>query len=350
MRQRPTTRPDMTDHPLNELLGKLKRATTALAESQRPEPVPEDREAPLRPARPTDKKALIRRLMQGVEKRFGIHPTQRVEQKLTQIFARMDDGLLYTWMEEIDPLSGDHPEWVSLVESLTVHETYFCRDKPMLGMLEAEILPLIIADKLENRDFSLRVWSAGCSTGEETYNLAMLALTALVQAEQAVRDEQGEIQLRAPWRLDILGTDISTQVLRVAESATYADFGMGPFRELPKDQRHGFEPAAGTADHAFAAEAEYYRVKPFVSRHVRFRHHNLLAPAPPEADRDLVICRNVLIYFQESARYSVLDGLDRALLPGGALILGATDMLRMPEGYERRFGAGGPWHLKRQTL
>jgi chemotaxis protein methyltransferase CheR len=293
---------------------------------------------------PQGKAGQVHRLMLLVEERFGIHPSGPVERKLERVFENLPEDALRAWVDQLAMLPSGDSEWLSLVETLTVHETYFCRDKPMMWMLAGDVLPMLIHDKKRSGDYALKLWSAGCSTGEETYNIAMLVLQALAEMGEALEAADGEIRPNPRWRLDILGTDVSRQVVRTANSAVYADFGMGSFRDLPDSRKKFFELEADVHDRL--PGVEYFRVRQFVRRWVTFRQHNLLSGAPPETGRDLVICRNVMIYFQDEVKRQVQELFHQALRPGGVLLLGGTDVQFWPERYERRYSDGGAWYVR----
>jgi chemotaxis protein methyltransferase CheR len=233
-------------------------------------------------------------------------------------------------------LPGDHPEWLSLIEALTVHETFFHRDRAQLELL-AQILPELTLAAAKSGRHRLRLWSAGCATGEEAYTLAILALLALRDAGFADRSRDGGIVCRAPWQLDVLGTDISRLVLTQARSAVYSTEGLSAFRDLPPELQRFFPILPKSRE---TAEVELRGVLPAVRQVVRFRHFNLNARLPPEADFDVVLCRNVLIYLTAAARGEAQSVFKEALRPGGYLLLGPTDALADPAAYETRWGTG----------
>lgn len=287
----------------------------------------------------------VRRLMEGVGERFGIQPTISTERKLRDILAAIPASELCGWVSDLSRQGAEHPDWQALVESLTVHETYFYRDKPLLWMIAGDILPSIIEEKRQRGDRRLRIWSAACSTGEEAYNLVMLAFQVLTAMGEAMERPDGVVTLGAGWSIDVLGTDLSSQVIRQAQSALYCDFGLGPFRDMPPDKRHFFKREE--VDDPDIPGAHYFRVRDFVRRHARFRRYNLLGHLPPEMDFDLVLCRNVMIYFADDGKKICQNMLHGALRDGGALVMGGTDMQLFPERYERRYSDGGAWYVKK---
>lgn len=306
--------------------------------------------APAQPAAPAQAAAppatQVHRLMLLIEARFGIHPSARMEQKLAGIFGNTSEDSLKVWVDHMESLPPNDSGWFSVVETLTVHETYFCRDKPLLWMFGGDILPTLIARKKQSGQRSLRIWSAGCSTGEETYNLAMLVLIALAEAGEATTKSGQEIVPDPRWRIEILGTDVSRQVVRIATTAVYADFAMGSFRDMPDSRKVFFERVPDGELDGSLLDVPYYRVRDFVRRYVSFDHHNLLSGMSPRNDLDIVLCRNVMIYFKDDAKQRVQEVFHRSLTAGGVLLLGATDVLYQQNRYERRFGEGGAWYIK----
>ena len=185
-----------------------------------------------------------------------------------------------------------------VVEALLNNETYFFRDKPTFDQLPGEILPELAERRRDVRRLS--IWSAGCSTGQEVYSLAMLF------AEQAER-WQG-------WTIDIVGTDVSHRAIQVARSGIYSQFEVQRGLGVTQMLRHFDETPNG------------WRLRDEVRGMVRFAQGNLLtAPHPARLPFDLVLCRNVLLYFDRQVRHDAFERLSRAVLPDGFLMLGAGE-------------------------
>ncbi|WP_240357042.1 CheR family methyltransferase [Myxococcus eversor] len=193
-----------------------------------------------------------------------------------------------------------HAELEAAVESLTTHETYFFREPSQLKAFREELLPLL--EKRNARTKRLRLWSAGCSSGEEAYTLAML-----LKDERRFED----------WDVEVYGSDISRRVLSMARSAEY---GPSALRATSADLLERFFVPAGKAK---------VRVRDDVRSMVSFGHHNLLDEAGSQLvmKMDAVFCRNVMIYFDQSARRRVLRILRDRLVPGGYLLLGHSENL-----------------------
>jgi chemotaxis methyl-accepting protein methylase len=186
-----------------------------------------------------------------------------------------------------------------LVDEIAVKETTFLRDSGQLNAIDWHGL----LECAHRRGAStIRVWSAACATGEEPYTLALLAARAFGGNQPPV---------------DVLGTDISAAALAQARAGRYRERAM---RHVDRPSRQRF----------FAVDGADYVVGEQLRRHVRFERHNLVRdPIPPlgEAPFDLIVCRNVLIYFDVPTIDRVRGALGRALESGGTLVLGAADSL-----------------------
>jgi chemotaxis protein methyltransferase CheR len=201
-------------HPIERTLAILKDVMSAHAAAL--EGKPEARNAPSLPMPSDRRSALALRLMQGVERHAGLEFGPALIEKLLTLIAPMSIGVLEAWVMELEQRPPEAVEWQALSESLTVHETYFLRDQPQLSFL-ASHLPALIAEAEASGRRSLRLWSAGCATGEEAYSLAMLALDALVAAGKAV-ERVDAIEPNPPWRVEVIGCDLSAAVLDQARA------------------------------------------------------------------------------------------------------------------------------------
>lgn len=187
-----------------------------------------------------------------------------------------------------------------LIEALTIHETRFFRIPAQFEAL-AGLLPQL-AERRRRAPADrprLRLWVAACSTGEEAYSLAMAIL--------AMADPS--------WSAEILATDLSRAVLRQAQQARYATDRL---ENLPAGYREKF----------FTERAGEVEVQPHVRSLVRFEPHNLKAPCPSGV-WDLILCRNVMIYFDNAFRAELLERFHEALTPGGYLFVGEAETLHL---------------------
>ncbi|OEU75347.1 MAG: chemotaxis protein CheR [Desulfuromonadales bacterium C00003093] len=198
--------------------------------------------------------------------------------------------------------SRDCEEELSLViDLLTTNETYFFREDFQLKAFTDEILPEIIKNKRGTGDRSLRIWSAGCSSGEEPYTIAMLMLQ--------------NPELRR-WDVEIIGTDISKQVLIKAREGVY---GKNSFRSTEDYYVQRY----------FTEEDGRLRISDQVKRLVTISHLNLLDVSRVSllGRMDAIFCRNVIIYFNLEAKKKVISRLYQQLSKGGFLLLGHSESL-----------------------
>jgi len=194
-------------------------------------------------------------------------------------------------------IASSNAEYDALLEKLLTQETSFFRYPAVYDALVRRILPEMHAKKFWEKDRTLRIWSAGCSTGEEPYSIAIAIADALDFAEA--------------WNIEILATDISLRALEHCERGFY---GRRTLANLSPEQIKAH----------FAADGNHFKVRPRVRRWVSFSLMNL-AQAVYVGRMDCIFCMNVLIYFSEEQRSWVLQRMYDALEPGGYLILGHSE-------------------------
>ncbi len=198
-------------------------------------------------------------------------------------------------------------EYDALLERLLTQETSFFRYPAVFEALEKRVLPELYKKKFWDNPRTLRVWSAGCSTGEEPYSIAIVVADALVFAEA--------------WNIEILATDISRQALGQAERGTYPQRSLGNLH--PRQVETHFNHAR-----------EQFTVKPRIRQMVSFAPMNL-AQTVYLGRMDCIFCMNVLIYFSEERRSSLIQRFYECLEPGGYLFLGhAESALKVPVRFE----------------
>ena len=197
-------------------------------------------------------------------------------------------------------------ERAMMLDCITTNETHFFREPRHFDYLEQRVFPKWKQEAVDGtRPRSLRVWSAGCSSGQEPYSLAMLLL-------QHFPAEKG-------WEIEILGTDVSTRVLEKARAATYP---IEKSKEIPSEYLRAYM-LKGKGDH----KGEM-KVSPELHRVVRFARVNLHADSYPILGVfDLIFCRNVLIYFDQDSKVKVIGGILRHLSPSGLLFVGHSEHL-----------------------
>ncbi|MEO5358159.1 MAG: tetratricopeptide repeat protein [Nitrospirae bacterium YQR-1] len=207
-------------------------------------------------------------------------------------------------------LTADTPEskheWKVLYQTITTGESFFFRDKGQFSLLRNIILKELIEHNRDRR--TLRLWSAGCSTGEEPYSLAIV-----------VNELLPDIHL---WDISIIGTDINESAI---EKAIKGHFSEWSFRMVPKDVISAY----------FIKRKGHYEIDPHIRRMVNFRQGNLIKDTYPDViagicELDLIICRNVFIYFQPENISIALRKLTQSLRHGGYLLTGHAELQAVP--------------------
>ncbi|HET6908776.1 MAG TPA: CheR family methyltransferase [Mycobacteriales bacterium] len=198
------------------------------------------------------------------------------------------------------PDGGDERQ--SLLDEVTIPETHFFRNPPQIRALRQFVLPELLRQAGASR--RLRVWSAGCSTGEEAYTIAMLVRELLPAS--------------SGWDVQVVATDISVRALAAARRGHYQERAF--VMTEPTDLQRFFRLDADTGS---------YEVRQEIRDLVDFRHHNLVTDAPPFAagEVDLVLCRNVTIYFDRETTKSLMQRMHGTLRDGGYLFLGHAETL-----------------------
>ena len=220
-----------------------------------------------------------------------------------RIAVRMRARGVHTYADYSRILDNDSGEYDRLLDALTINVTKLFRNASVYEAIAERVIPALWDADAQ----PIHVWSAGCSSGEEPYSLAILfhRYAAL----------QG--QLRAIERVQVIGTDIDRASLASAERG---QFNEGAFDETPADLR----------SHYFSAKAPF-TVAPAVRATVRFRRLDLLDEWPPHpGGYQLITCRNVLIYFDRDTQERLLARFHSALAPGGFLVLGKVETLLGP--------------------
>lgn len=214
-----------------------------------------------------------------------------------RIAVRMRAQGVHTYEQYERVLDADREEYDRLLDALTINVTKFFRNRETWDVVAARVLPAL----WERRRGQVRCWSAGCASGEEPYTLAIL----LLELARRRRDDPPQA-----WVID--ATDLDAASLARAEAATYPDRA---FEEMPS-------PLVGRY---FTGQPRV--VRPEVRRLVRFRRHDLIHDAPPEPPYDLIMCRNVVIYFDRPTQERLYAAFAGALAGGGYLVLGKVETL-----------------------
>jgi len=217
----------------------------------------------------------------------------RIEKKM----IAAEKGSFYQYYKFI---TGENKnELLRFLDSVTINETYFFRNLPQFEMLREKVLPEIIETKRRHREYNLNVWSAGCSSGEEAYSIAIELCEAIPDASL--------------WTLKIIASDIS---FRCLEMAAVGKYHQDKLTDVP----------AKYLGKWFRQDAEYFEVKDAVKKYVVFDYHNLQHESGM-TNVDIIFCRNVMIYFNEEQQKQVVKRFARSLKKDGYLFLGHAESL-----------------------
>jgi chemotaxis protein methyltransferase CheR len=197
----------------------------------------------------------------------------------------------------------DHPELVHMTSAVTTNKTDFFREPNHFDVLVGTVLPELLG-KRTSVDRPFRIWSAGCSTGEEPYTLAMVL---------------SEASEKRPFRFEVLASDVSMRVLEEALRATYDERRV---EGIPKALRSKYLMRSRDP------KSELYRIIPELRRLIRFRSVNFLEPDYPVHEvQDVIFCRNVFIYFDRPTQEAILRRFCKTLAPGGYIFLGHSETI-----------------------
>ena len=209
-------------------------------------------------------------------------------------------------------------ELAELIDEVTTNETYFFRERRQLNALIGEIFPEVLLQRRERGGGPITVWSAGCASGEEPFSIVIMAKEAGFDPVEDLR---------------VYASDISTRMLKRARQGTYRE---NSFRETEDSLRERY----------FVEKDGSWRISDDVKKHVDFIHLNLMDPSKLAllGPMDVVICRNVLIYFDVEHKRKAIESFERKLRPGGHLLLGHSEsLINLSTSLELR-------HLKRDLV
>ncbi len=245
-----------------------------------------------------------------LQARSGLYFTEaQADDLIKGLDAALADTPIQTYADYLDALHAarlDDPLWKILITHLTIGETYFFRNRWHFAALREHILPELIAKRRHYGLLNLRLWSAGCASGEEPYSLAML-----------LRELLPDIQ---DWHIRILATDINEAAL---DKARRGEYGAWSFREeTPRDLR----------DTYFTPHQGRYLIAPEIRAMVDFQPLNLVEDTYPAGYNDtyrmdLIVCRNVTIYFDHATTRQIAGRFYDCLVEGGWLLVGHSEPL-----------------------
>ncbi len=193
-------------------------------------------------------------------------------------------------------------EFNMLMNLLTTNETSFFRNLPQLAAFSDEVLPLVLAEKKKELSKNLRIWSAGCSTGEEPYTISMLLMEKIPDFSN--------------YNIEIIANDISENVLQAARKGIYHELSL---RTTPKNY----------IDKYFKKQGNVYHIDDRVKKYIRFSHINMTDSLKMSLIKnvDIIFCRNVTIYFSEEVKRKITKFFYNSLVKGGYYFIGHSESL-----------------------
>jgi chemotaxis protein methyltransferase CheR len=222
--------------------------------------------------------------------------SNRLRRRLRRTGIR-DFGQYYRHLQSLQP---DDAEWDAFLQEITTHETYLFRDEAQWKWFREGFLPQWAADaRAGKHGKTLSIWSAACSTGDEAVTAACCIADCLPDFER--------------WKIEVLGTDIGVGAVEQARAGVY---GQRAMHSTPDEYRKRFFIKTN--------ESGVWRIKPALRQMLGYRRHNLLDPMPAGLF-DLIILKNVLIYFDAASKRTVLKNVRAALRSGGLLMASATE-------------------------
>lgn len=236
--------------------------------------------------------------IQGIKRLTGIdlslYKEAQMKRRLTSLYEKKG---FRNFTEFLDGVEKDRDLMNEFLDRMTINVSEFYRNRKRWEILQNKISPQLLEDNKR-----LKIWSAACSTGEEPYTIAMVLSNFLPLSQ-----------------IRILATDLDVNCLQKAKIGVYPERSL---HEVPSEMKEKY----------FTKEGSFYRVKDAIKQTVNFKKHNLLND-PYDSNFDLIVCRNVLIYFTEEAKEQIYKDFSKALRPGGILFVGSTEQIFQPARY-----------------
>jgi chemotaxis protein methyltransferase CheR len=240
-----------------------------------------------------------------IEEHGGIHlEKEKFDSIRISVHSRATFHGFSNYSEYYNFLTKNEEEFRELISLIAINETYFFRYPEQFAVLREFILPEIAAKNRSRKENSIRIWSAGCSTGEEPFSIAI----SVVESLHDWKD----------WDVHILGTDVSNKALSIAMKGRY---GKNSFRITSEEIREKYFRKVSF---------DFWEVKQFLKDLVMFSYHNLIKEPYPLIFMemwDIIFCRNVTIYFRPESTKRVIENMFKSLKPGGYLFMGHTETL-----------------------
>ncbi|RUL55475.1 MULTISPECIES: protein-glutamate O-methyltransferase CheR [Lysinibacillus] len=235
----------------------------------------------------------------GIKRKTGIdlalYKEAQMKRRLTSLYEKKG---YRNFVEFLQALEKDKDLMNEFLDRMTINVSEFYRNGKRWEVLQNKIFPLLLQSNKR-----LKIWSAACSTGEEPYSIAMVLSHHLPLSQ-----------------VQVTATDIDENVIQKAKLGLYPERSLA---EVPKEVKSKY----------FHQEGQFYKVKDEIKKTVTFKKHNLLKDSY-ESSLDLIVCRNVMIYFTEEAKDQIYQNFSKSLRSGGILFVGSTEQIFNPARYD----------------
>ncbi len=250
----------------------------------------------------------FKRLVEFVKGKYGVDLRQKRQLITSRLGSTVKNKGFKSFKEYVDFMltKSNDDDINQLMGKLTTNYTYFMRETESFDFFHGTILPEIV--RRHQRDKSLAIWSAGCSSGEEPYNVSMYIMEYLGQQASA-------------WDTRLLASDLSMDALAKAKRGVY---------ELPDNF-----PAKWKREFFVPEKNGHFAVAPKIKNNVIFRQFNLMEPIKFKRKFDVIFCRNVMIYFDQPTKKALVERFYDATVPGGYLIISLSENLTPDAPYKR---------------
>ena len=243
---------------------------------------------------PDDYQAFIVSIKKKTGIDLSLYKEAQMKRRLTSLYQKRG---FRSFQEFFQAMNTNSELLNECLDRMTINVSEFYRNRKRWEVLEKKIFPRMLAANKQ-----LKIWSAACSTGEEPYTIAMI-LSQFLPLSQ----------------IRVLATDIDEKAIQKAKMGVYPERSL---EEVPSEMKTKY----------FTKEGDFYRLSDEIKRTVQFRKENLFSD-PFEKNYDLIVCRNVLIYFTEEAKDLLYKKFNAALKEGGVLFVGSTEQIFNPEAY-----------------
>lgn len=241
---------------------------------------------------------------EAITRIVGFNCSQYSENFISRrIEVRLRANNICSYKGYIEILEANPQEREKLLKELTIHVTLFFRDAAVFELIKEKVIPLIISHKESERDYNIRVWSAGCSTGEEAYSIAIIL-------KEAMKGKS------ASFKTIVIATDIDKKSIEIAKRGSYQ------LEQLKQTD-------TSYINRYFEKCNELYNVRDSIKEIVTFQEGDILSGIKPR-NIDIILCRNTVIYFDSKTKSNLYEEMYSMLKPNGFLIMGKTETLTGP--------------------